>query len=130
MKKLFRVNFRIKALFFLFVFILFFTKVSAADVCKGDPKECLNALDPTIAAGGSFFQLIDEVMNRLPYFLGGLAFLALLYSGAIYIGALGDPTKMEAAKKNLTWTAIGILASASVFIVIKLILWITNPTSL
>ena len=93
--------------------------------------QTLTDLDPTQGiTGGSFFKLIDEVMNRLPYFLGGLAFLALLYSGAIYISALGDPARMEAAKKNLTWTMIGVLAAASVFIVIKLILWITNPAAL
>lgn len=104
-----------------------------ATVLAATPEEALRSLDPTVAnvrGEGSIFQLIDDVMNRLPYFLGGLAFLALLYSGAIYVSALGDPARMESAKKNLTWTVIGVLAAASVFIVIKVILWITNPIPL
>jgi len=105
-----------------------------ANVLALTPEEAaLRSLDPTVAnvnKQGTIFELIDDVMNRLPYFLGGLAFLALLISGAIYVSSLGDPTRMEVAKKNLTWTVIGILAASTVFIAIKVILWVTNPLQL
>lgn len=75
----------------------------------------------------SFNVLTASLMNRIPYFLGGFAFIAILYSGAIYVLALGDTNKMEMAKKNITWVIIGILAAASVFAVIEIIIKITNP---
>jgi len=71
--------------------------------------------------------LVGSLMNRIPYFLGGFAFIAILYSGAIYVLALGDTNKMEMAKKNITWVIVGILAAASVFAVIEIIIKITNP---
>lgn len=69
--------------------------------------------------------LMASLMNRIPYFLGGFAFIALLYSGAIYVLALGDTNKMEMAKKNITWVIIGVLAAASVFAVIEIVIKLT-----
>lgn len=65
--------------------------------------------------------LLPTLMNRIPVYLGGFAFIALVYSGAMYVLALGDTNKMEAAKKNITWTLIGIIAAMSVWAIIKLI---------
>lgn len=87
-----------------------------------------DAIDPTKgSAGGDLVLLLNQLLNRIPYFLGGLALLALLYSGFLYITAFGDSTKMEMAKKNITWTVIGILAIAFIYIVIDLILSIFKP---
>lgn len=72
--------------------------------------------EPAAAVGN----VLSYLLNLAPYFLGGLAFLAILYSGAMYVLAFGDPTKMETAKKNLTWTIIGIVAVAGVYIMITL----------
>lgn len=117
----------------LFLFLSGITLLPASVQALTPEEAALRSLDPTVAnvnKQGTIFELIDDVMNRLPYFLGGLAFLALLISGAIYVSSLGDPTRMEVAKKNLTWTVIGILAASTVFIAIKVILWVTNPLQL
>jgi len=71
--------------------------------------------------------LLDSILNRIPVFLGGLALLALIYSSLMYILALGDPAKMEAAKKNITWAVVGILLASSVYLIIYLASWITRP---
>jgi len=84
-------------------------------------------LDPLAKTTPTLDALMTSLMNRIPYFLGGFAFIAILYSGAIYVLALGDTNKMEMAKKNITWVVIGILAAASVFAVIEIIIKITNP---
>jgi len=87
----------------------------------------INKLNPTF---GNIYDLSQSITDRIPTFLGGLAFLAILYSGAIYITSFGDATKMEQAKKNLTWTVIGIIAAAAVYGIITAILWITTATAL
>jgi hypothetical protein len=77
-------------------------------------------LDPTRTADISV--LANSVLNRIPYFLGGLALLAILYSGFMYMTAYGDAAKMEQAKKNITWTVVGIIVVAALTIIINLIL--------
>jgi len=71
--------------------------------------------------------LLNSILNRIPVFLGGLALLALIYSSLMYILALGDPAKMEAAKKNIGWAVVGILLASSVYLIIYLASWITRP---
>lgn len=71
--------------------------------------------------------LLNSILDRIPIFLGGLALLALIYSSLMYILALGDPAKMEAAKKNIGWAVVGILLASSVYLIIYLASWITRP---
>ena len=85
-------------------------KSSAA--CTGE-----NAVDSSVA----IYRVIDSILERLPFFLTALAFVAFLFSGAMYVFAMGDTNKMEAAKKNLTWATIGMLAMSLVLVVIKII---------
>lgn len=88
------------------------------DVSKaGQPCTGTGGTDSSIA----IYSVIDSVLDRLPFFLTALAFAAFLYSGAMYVFAMGDTNKMEAAKKNLTWATIGMLAMSLVFAVIQLI---------
>ena len=92
----------------------------------------LSQLDPTAwssqaTSGNGFWMLLSNMLDRAPYYLGGLALLALLYSGAMYVMAMGDASKMETAKKNITWVVIGIIAVASVAAVLAVIGWLANP---
>lgn len=97
----------------------------------------LNKLDKTpwsVDTGGvngsnAVSKLVASVMDRIPVYLGAFALIAILYSGGLYIASMGDPNKMEIAKKNLTWTLYGIIASSSVYAIIQLILWITSKTT-
>ncbi len=91
--------------------------------------QSLKDLDPTVA-GGDLSTVANSVLNRIPYFLGGFALLALLYSGFMYLTAFGDATKMEQAKKNISWTIIGIIAVATISIVMNLILKVLSVTGI
>lgn len=92
------------------------------------------AAPPAAPDLGSFSRVPDlgglatNLMDRIPVYLGALATIAIIYSGGMYVLALGDANKTETAKKNLTWTIIGIIAASTVFIVIRLILAITSST--
>lgn len=94
---------------------------------------------PTIAKAGTFTSLdqlnpsfdsvesaASSLLSRIPYFLGGLALLAILYSGAMYVFAMGDPSKFETAKKNLMWTIIGILAVAAIYPAIAIVMYLSS----
>ncbi len=71
--------------------------------------------------------LIDSLLNRIPVYLGALAILALLIAGIQYAFAYGDAAKQEQAKKNITWTVIGIIAASSITLLIKLAIWFVKP---
>jgi uncharacterized membrane protein YhaH (DUF805 family) len=93
-------------------------------------QSAISQIDPTKGSGaatGDLTGLLNSILNRIPYFLGGLALLALLYSGFIYVTAFGDAAKMEAAKKNMTWTMIGIIAVAAIYAIIEIAVQITAP---
>jgi hypothetical protein len=88
----------------------------------------LKSLDPTPSVSTDL--LASSLLNRAPYFLGGLALLALIYSGFMYLTAFGDATKMEQAKKNISWTIIGIIAISAITVIIDIILRIVSATNL
>lgn len=67
----------------------------------------------------AIFDVLGDIIERLPFYLTIIAFFALLYSGGMYIFAMGDATKMEAAKKNMTWAAIGMVVMALTSIIIR-----------
>ncbi len=71
--------------------------------------------------------MLTNVLSRFPYFLGGLAFLGLLYAGGLYIFSTGDPQKMETAKKNIVWVMIGVLAVAGIYAVLASIAFLVRP---
>jgi len=93
-------------------------------------EELLRVNDRTVAQTGDVFTLVDSILARIPYILGAMAFLAIIYSGFLYVMALGDPTKMESAKKNIYWVFTGILAIAVILIVMQVIVKITGSGAL
>jgi|GEM_PF-5487983 len=116
----------------VFVFLVVFapTATLAYSPELDAAKSAINQIDPTRApdaAAGDLTDLLNSLLNRIPYFLGGLGLLALLYSGFIYITAFGDAAKMETAKKNMTWVAIGIVAVSAIYIIIDIAVKITSP---
>lgn len=93
---------------------------------KARAQDALDKFDPV---AGSFhgtkkeflFDMLSYFLNLMPYLLGGLAFFGLLYSSVIYFSAMGDPSRTEAAKKNITWIVTGIVMIAVVLVVINII---------
>lgn len=95
-------------------------------IAKAGTFTSLDQLDPSIGGGGGIESLASSLLSRIPYFLGGLALLAILYSGAMYIFAMGDPSKFETAKKNLMWTIIGIIAVAAIYPAIAVVMYLSS----
>ena len=89
----------------------------------------LSSFDPT-PDGSTISTVASSLLTRAPFILGGLALAALIYSGFMYMTAYGDAGKMEQAKKNITGTIIGIIAIASVSIIIQLILTVISATKI
>ena len=94
--------------------------------------ENLKGLDVGVArnidSGNAISYAISSLLDRLPFFLTALAFAAFLYSGGMYVFAMGDATKMETAKKNMTWTVYGMIAMSTVMIVIKIVAALATQT--
>jgi len=83
--------------------------------------------DKTVAQNsGSVLTLAQSLIDRVPYILGALAVFGMMYSGFLYVMALGDATKMEMAKKNITWIFTGILAIAAVIIIMNIAVKVTG----
>lgn len=53
--------------------------------------------------------LLINIINWFLYFAGGLAVIAIIYSGIMYITSSGNPEKAQKAKSNLVWAIIGLL---------------------
>lgn len=75
------------------------------------------------------FSMMSYVLNLIPVLLGALAFFAIVYSAVLYLMAMGDPGKMEVAKKNITWIVMGVVIVAVTLIVIKVIVNIVGLAS-
>lgn len=60
-------------------------------------------------AGKDAAQLISSILDPVLLIAGGLAVVALIYSGIMYFTAYGDEAKAKLAKRNSTWAIIGIV---------------------
>lgn len=97
--------------------------VAGCDATTG-PITGTNATNGTTA----IYSVLNDIIDRLPFYLTALAFFAFLFSSGMYIFAMGDATKMETAKKNMTWTAIGMIAMVLVSIIIRFAAYISTAT--
>lgn len=68
-------------------------------------------------------ELAVTTLDWLFGLLGGLAVVALIYSGIMYITAGPDTTKAETAKKNLLWAITGIVITLLSLVIVQ---WVNN----
>ena len=59
--------------------------------------------------GQPWVELIGSILDSALLIAGGLAVIALIYSGIMYFTAYGDEAKAKLAKRNSTWAIIGIV---------------------
>jgi len=74
--------------------------------------------------GGSMSILLIFLARIIKWILalaGLLSVFAVAYSGYIYISSLGNEEKAEKAKKNLTWSIIGILIIVFLYAILQLV---------
>lgn len=85
----------------------FFEKVYALDDNYVIPK--VDTTDPTKVDWNSIIKFLLDVISLLINFAGVLAFLLIVYAALMYAFAYGDESKVETAKKTITWALIGLL---------------------
>lgn len=82
---------------------------AAGTGCVGVPGRLIPS-NPENCTVGDIVALITEVV--LPFFLniaGGIAIIMILWGAFQYFTAYGDPQKIDAGKKTLTWAIIGLV---------------------
>lgn len=78
--------------------------------------------------------IIKLVINAALVFSGVIALVLIIYSGIKYIMSRGDQTKIDEAKKTLTYAIIGLIVIFLSFFIVQLISQLTgvsqiaNPT--
>lgn len=88
---------------------------AAVDDVKLDLSK-IKTIDPSGGAG------IQQTVTSLIFaFLAAAAFVGIVYSGFMMITAGGDASKMEAGKKNLIWSIIGIIVVVLSYFIIKFV---------
>lgn len=83
--------------------------------------------DPPGAKFGSIEALVLGALVWIFGFAAGLAVIAVVYSGIMYITASGDSAKVEKAKNNLTWAIIGIVVTVLAIVIVQ---WTNNLLNL
>ncbi len=116
--------------FFTTLILVALPSVTRAQTDLEDAQRKLQGMDISVAKNvtgqNAIIQMAQSLLDRLPYILTILAFAALLYSGGMYVLALGDAQKQETAKKNLTWAIYGMLAMSLVLLGIKIVVYIAS----
>lgn len=88
---------------------------AAVDDVKLDLSK-IKTIDPSGGAG-----LQQTVTSLIFAFLAAAAFIGIVYSGMMMITAGGDASKMEAGKKNLFWSIIGVVIIILSYFIIKFV---------
>lgn len=57
----------------------------------------------------TFAELIDIIINIIFYLAVGVAPIMIIVAGFYFITAVGDPEKINTAKRIILWTLIGLL---------------------
>lgn len=68
--------------------------------------------------------VVQYIANILLYFAAPLAVLFLARAGSDYAFAFGDQTKLDAAKRELTWAILGLVVIIIAYVTIRLMLGI------
>jgi len=70
--------------------------------------------------------VIKNVITAGLVFSGMVALVLIIYSGTRYITSRGDPTKVEGAKKTLTYAILGLFVIFLSFFIVNIISQLTG----
>jgi len=74
--------------------------------------------------------IIKNVVNASLVLSGVIALVLIIYSGTKYIMSRGDQTRIEEAKKTLTFAIIGLIVIFLSFFIVQLISTLTGVTQI
>jgi uncharacterized membrane protein len=78
--------------------------------------------------------VVNNLINAALVFSGIVALVLIVWGGAQYIMSRGDQTKVDSAKKTITWAVVGLILIFLSFFIVNLISTLTgvnqiaNPT--
>lgn len=86
----------------------------------------LGGLDDAVEQSGmkstnNIYNVPGKILNPVLSFVGVLFFVLLLYSGILWMTAMGDEKKIELSKKILTAAIIGLLVVASAYAITRFV---------
>jgi hypothetical protein len=101
---------------------------AASGVAASEPASGLtgNGIDIPKNTGlpdpqGGIKQILTNLLTWLLGIVGIIALIGFVISGIQYIISTGDDTKMETAKKNMTYSIIGIIVALAGFVIVQAI---------
>lgn len=89
----------------------------------GQAKNAGNNADASVGAVNLALQYFG---NLLLFFAAPLAVLFLIYAGNTYVTAFGDQTKLDAAKKMIIWTLVGLVAIMIAYVLTRSVVQLTT----
>lgn len=98
------------------------TLVLAAPVFLKEIMTVLGAkdvTDPAISGARTLSEVVMSVLGILLSVIGFIGIIGLLISGGIYLTAYGNEDRMEAAKKAVTASIIGIIVSLGALVIVR-----------
>lgn len=119
-KKIIFLIFVLTALFSLSGF--FQNKTSAQIVC--DPAITMICIPTGASSGlpepvGGIEGVLKNILNWMLGIVGVIAVIGFVISGLQYITAAGSEKTIETAKRNMTYSVIGVIVALSGFVIIK-----------
>jgi hypothetical protein len=101
--------------------------------CTGAEQEVAGVCFPTGTnlpdPSGGISAIATNVLNWLLAIFGIIAIVAFIISGIQYLTSAGDDKQIETAKRNMTWSIVGVLVGLSGLVVINAINSMLTATS-
>lgn len=105
----------------LFLFPYFFNDKASASPC--DPNFTICIPSSTVTGlpdpAGGVSGVVKNVMNWMLGIVGIIAIIGFVISGVQYITAAGGEKTIETAKRNMTYSIIGVIVALSGFVIIQ-----------
>jgi len=80
--------------------------------------------------GGTLFTVMENFVKWLLGIFGFIAIIGFIISGFMYLTAAGDEDQQEKAKKQMTWSIIGVIIGLSGYVIIKAVdAWLNNNST-
>lgn len=118
---------KIKSFFVLIILI-------AAVLVSGENLALAGNLDIPTGFGlpdpaGGIKEILTNLLNWLLGIIGAVALISFAISGLQYFMAAGNEKSAETAKRNITYSILGIIAALSGLVIVQAVDWALNAFS-
>lgn len=68
---------------------------------------------------GSITSIVKSIMNWILGLVGVLGVIGFAIAGILYLTAAGDETRIETAKKAMTWAIVGVIVALLGLVIVR-----------